>query len=377
MYRPGPFWTNVRSYTALVATGLTNLRVWGTDLTIGGLSTRQLPCPGFVCHGCPWATFVCPVGVSAYGTAIRELPALVIGVLFGVAVAFGRLVCGFACPFGWFQDLLYRIPFIKLPLPRVFRYGKYLALILLVTVGPYLVGFRPDGGYIALSQPQPNKEGGRLAVELTATNLGTVPLEGFDVEVRFEPKAGVEMADPYAETLSFPEVVIQPGQTHQLETLLIPNQLNDANLKVSSPQSIPELDYQLYFCRVCPNGALTAHLPSYFYGNIEGVSGVYDKARGSWMKVTVLVVFLVGCVLFSRPFCRGACPLGAFYGLMSRLSFARVTNDRSACVNCGLCNKACPVELDVKDEVGGPECIACGECIKTCPKGSLKRAYFL
>ena len=53
------------------------------------------------------------------------------------------------------------------------------------------------------------------------------------------------------------------GQSKILDTSL-PNMLADADLVLSSPQSLPPSvpNYGLYFCRICPDGALTAALPS-------------------------------------------------------------------------------------------------------------------
>ena len=50
--------------------------------------------------------------------------------LFGVL--FGRLICGFACPFGLVQELLHKVPVSKLHVParldRALRGVKYVML---------------------------------------------------------------------------------------------------------------------------------------------------------------------------------------------------------------------------------------------------------
>lgn len=60
-------------------------------------------------------------------------------ILLGVTL--GRFICGFLCPFGWFQDLLHKIPGKKFSTAKLkpFRYLKYLILIVFVILLPMLV----------------------------------------------------------------------------------------------------------------------------------------------------------------------------------------------------------------------------------------------
>ena len=145
-----PFFKQTRHYTAFVSGILMNLNVFG-------ISAKNICTPGFNCHGCPWATFSCPVGVIGYGFGIRSVPALAVGMILGTGIFFGRLVCAFACPFGLFQDILARVPLPKLKMPKFFRYGKYLTLLLLVILLPFIFGFQPTSGYLEVQKPKINK----------------------------------------------------------------------------------------------------------------------------------------------------------------------------------------------------------------------------
>ena len=50
----------------------------------------------------------------------------------------GRFICGFLCPFGWFQELLHKIPTKKLSTKKLkpLRYLKYAVLLVMVFLLP-------------------------------------------------------------------------------------------------------------------------------------------------------------------------------------------------------------------------------------------------
>ncbi len=53
----------------------------------------------------------------------------------------GRFICGFLCPFGWFQELLHKIPTKKFSTKRLkpLTYLKYVILVVMVFLLPVLV----------------------------------------------------------------------------------------------------------------------------------------------------------------------------------------------------------------------------------------------
>lgn len=98
--------------------------------------------PGCVyhCYACPLSSFACPIGVVANFSAWHVFPFLTIGILVFVAALIGSLGCGWACPFGFLQDLAAKIPLRKFRIPNWMRYGRYLVLIGLVVLVPYFWG---------------------------------------------------------------------------------------------------------------------------------------------------------------------------------------------------------------------------------------------
>ncbi len=95
---------------------------------------KHICVPGLNCYSCPGAVGACPIGSlqAVIGGRDRRFSFYVLGTALFFGVLLGRLICGFLCPFGFLQDLLYRIPSPKPKLPRrldkAMRWGKYLAL---------------------------------------------------------------------------------------------------------------------------------------------------------------------------------------------------------------------------------------------------------
>ncbi len=99
--------------------------------------------PGLNCYSCPGATGACPIGAfqAVAGSTKFSFSYYITGIalLFGGLV--GRFICGFLCPFGWFQDLLHKIPFKKFSTKKLkpLRYVKYILLLVLVIILPVVL----------------------------------------------------------------------------------------------------------------------------------------------------------------------------------------------------------------------------------------------
>ena len=126
---------HIRLTVQLCFTALTNGYVKGfTEGTIYTGKLKNLCVPGLNCYSCPGALGACPLGSlqSAFATPGSRLPLYLIGFFLLVGSAFGRFVCGWLCPFGLIQDLLYKIPFFRkrknLPGHRFLKWLKYAIL---------------------------------------------------------------------------------------------------------------------------------------------------------------------------------------------------------------------------------------------------------
>ncbi len=85
----------------------------------------------------------------------------------------------------------------------------------------------------------------------------------------------------------------------------------------------------------------------------------------------VLGVTVVLSLFIERPFCKYACPYGAVVGVASKFSIFKLRRDKTSCVNCKLCDKACPMNIEVSslETVNSHQCISCYKCTsgETCP----------
>ncbi len=97
--------------------------------------------PGLNCYSCPGAVGSCPLGAlqAALNQRNVTVPFAVLGFFFIFGSLLGRFVCGWLCPFGLVQDLLYKIPLFRkkkrLPFHHILKYLKYAVLVGLVFMG--------------------------------------------------------------------------------------------------------------------------------------------------------------------------------------------------------------------------------------------------
>jgi len=94
--------------------------------------------PGMNCYSCPAARLACPIGAmqAVSGSMNFKLSFYVIGFVLALGVVFGRAICGFFCPFGLIQELIYKIPFPKKKLWKWLTYVKYVLLAVFVVIMP-------------------------------------------------------------------------------------------------------------------------------------------------------------------------------------------------------------------------------------------------
>ena len=87
--------------------------------------------------------------------------------------------------------------------------------------------------------------------------------------------------------------------------------------------------------------------------------------------IIVLLVVMLLSLFVERPWCKYACPYGAVLGITNKFRIFKIKRNESTCINCSLCSKRCPMNIDVagKGVIKDHQCISCLECTSeaVCP----------
>ncbi|MCU7892951.1 MAG: 4Fe-4S binding protein [Candidatus Thiodiazotropha sp. (ex Ustalcina ferruginea)] len=126
------------------------------------------------------------------------------------------------------------------------------------------------------------------------------------------------------------------------------------------------------FCRICPSRILTTLATG------ETSQLTVDTANTTTLVFSVLGDFLFGLMIalaltVRQPFCR-ICPMLALHAVFRKLGLLRlIKNATPRCDRCGLCAKACPMDIqemhtDMQHRnVTFEDCTLCGRCVEFCP----------
>lgn len=234
---------------------------------------KQFCSPGLNCYSCPAANLACPIGaMQSVASSSMKFSFYVVGILLAIGVVLGRGVCGYLCPFGLLQELLFKIKSPKIKIPKFLTWTKYVILVLFVIVLP----------------------------ALWVSSLG--------------------IAKPW-------------------------------------------------FCEyICPVGTLEAGIPLLLVN--AGLRNIIGPIF--FLKLGILIAVIVLSIVCYRFFCKVMCPLGAIYGLLNKVSLLHIECDKRKCSNCGLCSKACGMDVNPVLNSRSPECILCGKCVGVCEREALR-----
>jgi ferredoxin-type protein NapH len=92
-------------------------------------SFKQICAPVLNCYSCPGAVLSCPVGTLQHFILINQGAYYIFGFFAILGMIVGRMACGWLCPFGFVQDLLYKVRSAKISIPKWLTHLKYVILI--------------------------------------------------------------------------------------------------------------------------------------------------------------------------------------------------------------------------------------------------------
>jgi ferredoxin len=88
----------------------------------------------------------------------------------------------------------------------------------------------------------------------------------------------------------------------------------------------------------------------------------------------LMMAMLFWMVFIGRGYC---CPLGTLLALIGKVAGQQIVTDNTKCVECGSCNAACPMTIDLKtaaikrESSRNSRCVGCGHCVDACPTKTL------
>lgn len=96
----------------------------------------------------------------------------------------------------------------------------------------------------------------------------------------------------------------------------------------------------------------------------------------------ILLIFVPAVIFGKRIFCHYFCwmapfmVIGSKIGSLFHIKRLRLHSNKEACINCHMCDKHCPMSINVSQNVSegkieDNECILCGECIDNCPRKAI------
>ena len=134
----------IQLYSALLFNA--NLKGFKTGVIYQG-NVKNLCCPGINCYSCPGANTACPLGSlqNAMTSTDKSTIFYILGIILLYGLLAGRWICGWLCPFGLIQELLYKIKTPKVrksKITRALSYFKYVVLVFFVFIIPILYSLR-------------------------------------------------------------------------------------------------------------------------------------------------------------------------------------------------------------------------------------------
>lgn len=118
---------------------------------------------------------------------------------------------------------------------------------------------------------------------------------------------------------------------------------------------------------------ITSKTTLLMFANIDPYHALFNfwTSEVTPQALILLVIILVSALFIERPWCKYACPLGAFLGLTNLFSIFKIRRNSKTCISCKKCDKICPMNIKISDKevIKNHQCISCMQCTSeiACP----------
>lgn len=105
------------------------------------------------------------------------------------------------------------------------------------------------------------------------------------------------------------------------------------------------------------------------YNKVADIKMYLFFAEISSFALWTIIALMALSVVVKNFWCRFLCPYGALLGIVGWLSPLKSTRNATTCIDCKLCTKACPANINVHKvkRVWSDECMSCMLCVSACP----------
>ncbi len=285
------------------------------------------------------------VAVSvALATGVLVGPLMLALVTLVVTIIFGRVFCGWVCPFGTMHQFVGWLGRRRKPAKAQIdanRYRraqaiKYLVLTFLLAAA---------AGTLAAQLIRWSRSAPRWPTALVAAGLVVLAVLALGGVLKRRRRAA-------AWVLALAAVWV-------VAAMVLPDRTGRAaSLQTGLLDPIP-LVYRSLSLAVLPA----------VDNSVQQVSPVARHYQGTWVIGGIFIGALLANLIVPRFYCRFICPLGALLGVFSRFAVWRIGQRNSDCIHCRLCERSCEGACEPSGEIRTSECVLCGNCLDDCTHG--------